>query len=245
MIAMKSIVYGAAVVALAAGWAAAGPRGIDGVQTSSAEVSYVFGNELPMPTFAPFDDMGGTRRLESVAVSMAAQISSEIAFVNNDGVGYTPDDWFSFVTVGTLFQVDGPEKGSGAFFGLGGLDFGKVTAFLAASDGVPGGEDTFVVSGSGFVDSTVEAGPDLFSVFEQSGPLTTVFGPFTDIFTSQPTGGGPFLGFPGASGITAEVLSESIIGTLTFTYGYSIVPTPSGVALAGLAGVGVVRRRRR
>ncbi len=175
--------------------------------------------------FNQFNDMGGLRVLKAVELafsgSMQANVTAEnnsALLVNNFGVNMT-----GFVSV----NVNGGllSGGFGLFDSQGPVNAG-------ASDGVPGSGPDFFDFGLLF-----DSGNDS----DLAAPAPAWIG--LGMFAANVSGSGGFA-TSGTSDATINFADFATAGTVTVTYYYDVIPTPSAFALFGVAGFAMARRRR-
>lgn len=210
-------------------------------ETHSVNYSYSLasdGDNYPRLTLPGFDTQNGQRTLTRVDVRVQTQVSASVAIENvtNAQLG----DWTLTAehTILTGFERANPEE-FGPFAFLGGLSMEPVTGTLKPSDGTAGsGADYLLVSDSTQIDSLLDMDPGYHEFFSR-GEFTAIIGPFTEFFLEGAELYDETLG-TGAATVQFTDLAQQ--GSLSVIYHYSVVPEPS--ALAALAALGLIRRRR-
>lgn len=228
---MKTLMFAAAALIAAAGSAHAGLGDfqLNQSQNFSGELS-PFGPAFL--TFDQFDDNGGLNVLKAVMIEFEASVSAQVT-AENDNIAPAPEfgvQLTGFVTV----DVPAPAPGQSSITGL--VAQGAQSGGVAGTDGVPGsGPDFFdfglikdVASG----DDLLLAGVDDLSAFIGNGT-----------FDAEVGGQGGF-SVTGASNSTINIINFGVSGNVRITYFYNIIPTPGAAALAGVAGLAGIRRRR-
>lgn len=214
--------------AIASGLAAVGAE----AQTVEQVRSYEWSSGEPFPSvnFDSFDDMGGTRVLTGVSLSLDGSYFMSVAAENQDKTPVEAGDWF--VEYGYVTFIEAGEK---LFVPPIDSAFTHEEPALGPYDGVDGSGEDYVA-------------------FEPLGGVADGFYPFPESDFHAFTSGASipvlaqFLGDislpPPPPTVFVDVLSASQSGDLTLTYSYSVVPAPASCLLLGL-GVSFSRRVRR
>ncbi len=192
-------------------------------------------------TFDKFDDMGGTRNLLSIEVTVNLNVDGGQLILDNDGAGFA---------VGT-FEFGAKAEIASTDVTLLDTTFQPVTSVLQAI--YSGTFDLASDTGDVFNDfdplapdgmrynGGVESDSD--SGFVASAP--EVFSQYigTDTFDIAVTAD-QWQGFGGASGIEWAVTPVSAEGDVTIVYSYEVVPEPATMGLLALGGL-LIRRKRK
>ncbi len=174
-------------------------------------------------SFPQFNDLSGTRLLTGVEFHYELETSAKVTAENDAPFG-APN--FAVVLNGAV-QFDFVD-----LVGQGAID-GMEARPVSTSDGVPGSGPDFLGLGS-FIRTTTGSmtkTSDLSSYVGSGSVDADVVGS-ADFFTM------------GTSQSTINVQEFAIAGSVTIKYTYENIPTPGAAALFGLAGLGVIRRRR-
>lgn len=221
--------------------------------------------------FERFDDVGGTRQLTGLSLSYDQRIEVDMTIESNGYTSRNAGDWLLDAGNASIHQFGvlnpGGRGGDGGdsfpFIGPGAA-FNTFTADLGASDGYNGtGPDTFdatidesFVFNADYTGAT-EFGQRMLDTFNGGGTLETFIGGFSELFfqwvndpnwvvdPNNPPDGpfdGPFV--DPYYGIFVDTTRINHSGTITVTYEFSTVPSPSGLVLLGGAGLVATRRRR-
>lgn len=247
----------------------AGTAGADTVSTS-VEFNNS-GYDGTIISFDAFDDLGGTRQLTGVTLSYNQTMEFDLTIESNGYTAVQAGDWVldaGFYGVHQLGVFDGRGGDGGPNYpviGTGGVYTPVAfTGDLGASDGYnQSGPDTIQATfGEQFVfdqafDNSTEFGQRVLDTLTGTGQVDTFLGSFTDLFVewindpnwvvdpNNPPDGpfdGPFQDPYYGIFVTFDRLSH--YGTLSVSYEYTAVPTPSGLLVLGGAGLIVTRRRR-
>ncbi len=216
-----------ASIALAVG---AIPAAAD-IQSQQVEYSWDVqaANEPAVLQFSAFDDMGGTRLLTGVNVSLEGFYSLNMLAENLEEEAITSDQWF--VEAATLMQVGFGELALGA---LDVLNFGLLSADLAANDGVAlEGPDSVFWAFKGEVSGEANILPEDFTAFTRGDFISADLYPFLSLAITPP----PPL-------FDLYITDHIHFGSLTLNYEYTDVPAPSALSLLSITGVACMRRRR-
>lgn len=235
--------------------------------TETQVVNFSHGFEGEIVSFQMFDTMDGARELTGLTLSYDQSLTLDLHVESNGYTAVSNGDWFLDVGFNSLHQFGTVDEGGDGgpnppFIGPGAI-FGSISADLGASDGYNGtGPDTYSTSiTDSYVfeasyDASTEFGLRMFEAFSGQGTLETFFGGFSEAFggwindpnwvvdPNNPPEGPfdiftePYYGFF----LTFDDFVHE--GTITVTYEYTNVPTPSGAALLGLGGLVAMRRRR-
>ena len=224
--------------------------------------------------FERFDDMGGSRVLTGLSLSYDQRIEMDMTIESNGYTAVNAGDWLldagyasihQFGVFGDGLAPRGDDGGGEDFPFIGpGAAFQNITADLGVSDGYNGtGPDTYnAIIDQSFVfdasyDSSTSFGNRMLDAFNGGGTLETFIGGFSELFfqwvndpnwivdPDNPPDGpfdGPFI--DPYYGIFVDISRINHSGTITVTYEFANVPTPSVLALFGTAGFVVTRRRR-
>jgi len=173
--------------------------------------------------FDQFDDMGGTRVLKEVSLSVDAILSAD-ATAENDSTLAAP-----------LFELQFNGSMQYDLLSLGGADLGNDSfgAALAPTDGTSG-------SGADFNDFGMVSLALSDNDSTMSGLAGFIGGGM--IFGNLDALGG--FSFSGTTDASLGFDNFGIVGKATLTYVYNVVPAPGAAALFGLAGLTATRRRR-
>ena len=221
-------------------------------------------------SFDAFDDMGGTRQLTGVTLSYNQTMEFDLTIESNGYTALNAGDWTveaGFYGVHQLGVYDGLGGDGGPSYpviGTGGVYTPVAfTGDLGASDGYnQSGPDTIHGTfGEQFIfnqsfDNSTNFGQSVLDALTGTGQVDTFLGSFTDLYfewindpnwvvdPNNPPDG-PFSPFEDPYyGLFASFDRLSHTGTLTVTYEYAAVPTPSGLLVLGGAGLVATRRRR-
>ncbi|MFG0304606.1 MAG: choice-of-anchor E domain-containing protein [Phycisphaerales bacterium JB040] len=213
-------------------------------QTQQQSFEYTYSDadgELAFLTIDRFDDMGGTRELTGVTLTLDTSISYGLQIENNNPFALNAGEFYASGDSNAIVSfVDETPGSTNPFFGLGGVALVDVTGDLAPSDGAGGGlggggnwsgPDSLIRRTSATINSVFVVDAWLLPDFQLDGPIEAVIGPFSDTRVD-------------GLGVSARVIDQLHVGTLGVIYEYSVVPTP-GAGLAMLAGLGCAARRRR
>ena len=212
---------------------------------------------VTFPVLQGFDTLGGTRVLNGVNFEFRNTFELDLFFESTGPTPLADGDFsldFAFIT---LFQLGLPgEKGDPPppLFGPGAFFAGGISGALAAYDGIPGndGPDSFrrsITDSLVFSQHYTEAEPEVLGAVTDVGPLTTVWGGFTELFfawINDP-------GWPFPPGGVPEYPSDAAVwvqwpfrhfGEIEVTYEYTEVPEPASLfALAAFVLLRTVSRR--
>ncbi|GJM19334.1 MAG: hypothetical protein DHS20C14_15470 [Phycisphaeraceae bacterium] len=221
---LKQISACAAIVTAAAG-AASG-------QTISQAVNYDwdYQGEETFLTIAQFDDMGGTRELTGVRLSVDGTYSFSFVFHNADSNALPAFAYDPSPTVGANLN---PLNAS-LFLGPIAQDTQKLESVdLTANDGVAdSGPDQQFYAVDGTLIGTVDIGAGSFGEFVGNGSLLFEYSSF------------PLVNLPKGwfAGINFDTHVHS--GVFTVEYDYVTVPAPMSAGLLGVGVLALTRRRR-
>ena len=194
-------------------------------------------SELPVFSFEAFDDMGGARQLTGVTLGFAGSVTMEITAQTYDPFPLAAGEWSVEASHSVVPYFNGGDDGVELLLGLGGQSAAGITGDLGAgSGGFPFGEPGTPYVFSETIDFTnvVALDSSYFEAFSTGGPHGGFMNGFFDAVVTPPDNG-QFVE------VFARFLGQE--GTFTLTYEYTNVPAPAGLALLGLGGLAVRRRR--
>lgn len=209
---------------------------------------------VSFPVVQGFDTLGGSRQLTSVTFEFRNNFDIELFVESTGPTAVSAGDFSLDLSYITLYQLGlGSDEPPPPVFGPGALFVGAITGALTAYDGVPGsdGPDSFRRSiAESFTAAQVytEAEPEVLAALTDVGPLTTVYGGFSELFfawISDPNWPPPPLGvpeYPGDAAIWVSTPTFRHFGEIAVTYEF--VPEPATASLIG-AGALLIRRRQR
>lgn len=203
-----------------------------------------------------FDTLGGTRRLNRAEFEFEHNFSMEIYLESTGPTAISQGDYginIGFISVLQLGTVNGGE-GDPPFFGPGGFFISDFSADLGAYDGVPGndGPDSYSETFTDAFSSLLEfrhSDQAFLDALTDTGPLTTVFGGFSELFfywnndPGWPVPDGFFPEYPTDAAIWLTLNPFRHFGEFTINYHYTNVPSPTAAAPLALLAVGARRRR--
>lgn len=180
-------------------------------------------------TFAPFDDLGGTRRLTGVTLSLEGALSAAATAENLSGLSNT-------LTL-QLFGGNVLASAPGGLATTVSLAFTPVSATVDASDGVAG-------SGVDFHDFGAVSTTSASATASLTTNLDGFVGP--DLVPVVLDAGGTFI-VSGTASCAGNITDFTTAGSAALRYTYEPVstPEPSAVVLLVLGGVVVAGRRSR
>lgn len=203
-----------------------------------------------------FDTMGGTRRLNRAVFEFHHNFSLDIYLESTGPTAVQQGDYginIGFLSIYQLGTVNGGE-GDPPFFGPGGFFISDFSADLGAYDGVPGndGPDSFRDTFTDAFTSVLEfrhADQMFLDALTDTGPLTTIFGGFGELFfywNNDPGWPEPmdfFPEYPTDAALWLALQNFRHFGEFTIDYHYTNVPAPAAAAPMALLALGVRRRR--
>ncbi len=226
---MKTYAFATAALMAVAGSAQAGLGDFMEMQTVP------FGGELSPfgPVLLPFDqfDNSGGLILKAVQIEFVATISAMVTAENSNP---QPAPEFGMQLTGFV-TVDVPAPAPGQASISANLADSAQSGGVGPSDGVPGsGPDFFdfgLLTDTNGGDALLLDGVDDLSAFLGMGTVD-----------AEVAGQGGF-SVTGASNAVINITDFGVTGEVKITYWYNI-PTPGAFALAGVAGLAGIRRRR-
>ena len=197
--------------------------GGDSEEMQSFDFSFPLSPGSVQMEFDQFDDMGGTRILKEVRLSIDATLIAD-ATAENDSELAAP-----------LFELQYNGSMQYELLSLSGADLNNASmgAALAATDGVAG-------SGPDFNDF----GTVMLGLADNDSTTTGLAGFIGNgmIFGDLDALGG--FSFSGTTDASLGFDNFGLSGKATLVYVYNVVPAPGAAALFGLAGLSAARRRR-
>lgn len=225
--------------------------------TQSVPFDYDVNFGVSFPVIDGFDTLGGTRKLTGVTFDFHHNFTLDLFIESTGPTAVSAGDFAMDLAYITLFQL-GEGGGEGdpppPFFGPGAWFIAQITGNLGAYDGIPGnnGLDSLLLSYSDSFTVSQSYGlaePDVLAAVTDVGPLTNVFGGFTEIFfqwindPSWPPPANGFPEYPDDAAIWVSWPNFRHFGEIGVTYEYVTVLEPAG--LAALAALGLLTIRRR
>ncbi|MFI4911287.1 MAG: choice-of-anchor E domain-containing protein [Sedimentisphaeraceae bacterium JB056] len=184
-------------------------------------------------TFNRFDTMGGTRVLNSVTFYLEFSVDSG-GFIADNDAETTANISFEYAVNADLTSAD--------VFGVTGTGVSisdNVALELAADDG----------DGSGVIDSNPSDGvivnPSTSTFMDSQVVNSSLHFSYigTDTFDTILDSGRTF-NITGSSGVEGGYTNMTGSGEITVVYDYSVVPEPASLAILGLGGL-LIRRRKK
>lgn len=220
-------------------------------QTVAFDYDVNFG--VSFPVIEGFDTEGGTRELTGVTFAFDHNFDLDLYLESTGPTAVSAGDFSLDLAYLTLFQL-GPAEANPPLLGPGALFVDDITGALSAYDGVPGndGPDSFRRSYDDaftLVQVYGQQDADVLNALTHVGPLTTVFGGFTELFFQWnndpgwpfPPSGVPE--YPTDAAIWVSWSNFRHFGEIEVTYEYAPVPEPtSALLLAALSALGLRRR---
>lgn len=224
-------------------------------QTVAFDYDANFG--VTFPVIQGFDTQGGTRELVGVSLAFDQHLSADLYFESTGPTAVADGDFLLSFAYPTLFQL-GPadDENPPPLIGPGAFFVGDISGPLGAFDGVPGndGHDSFrttITDAFQLQFDYTAADPEVLAALTTSGPLTTVFGGFTELFFSWvndpgwPVPPGGFPEYPTDAALWVSWSNFRHFGEITVTYDYAAVPEPTSGVLLCAGAVAMLARRFR
>lgn len=202
-----------------------------------------------------FDTQGGTRVLTKATFEFHHNFDISIYLESTGPTAVNQGDYglnIGFISILQLGTIEGGD--SPPFFGPGGFFIADYNTALGAYDGVPGndGPDSSLGSYQEAYNTLFAFNHSEQSVLDaltDSGPLTTVYGGFTELFfywnndPGWPAPGGFFPDYPTDAAIWVSFADSRHFGDFTIKYKYANVPGPMAAGPVALLAFAFRRRR--